>query len=133
MAITLENVLASLPVRRRRAVEAKAAQLMAQEMTLRDLRRAMGKTQVQLATRIGKPQATISRIEQQSDMLLSTLNEVVQAMGGRVRIIAELPDREPVILTGFSDIEPTKKAPSKRPQTKPKPRAARKSKDLQAA
>jgi len=33
----------------------------------------------------------------------------VEAMGGRVRIMAELPNRDPVFLTGFADINPIKK------------------------
>jgi len=109
MAKTLDDVMAALPARRRRAVEARGAQLVAEEMTLRDLRKAMGKTQTQIAKRTGKPQATISRIERQTDVLISTLNEIVEAMGGRVRIMAELPNRVPVFLTGFADIDPIKK------------------------
>ncbi len=109
MGRTLDEVIASLPADEREAIEVRAEQLIAQEMTLRDLRKAMGKTQAQIAKRTGKPQATISRIEKQSDVLLSTLNEVVEAMGGRIRIMAELPGRDPVFLTGFADIEPIKK------------------------
>lgn len=110
MGRTLDEVISSLPTKRRRAIQARTTQLLAEEMTLKDLRKAMGKTQTQIAKRTGKPQATISRIEKQSDVLISTLNEIVEALGGRVRILAELPDREPVLLTGFNDIYPIKKA-----------------------
>ncbi len=112
MGRTLEEVMAGLPARRRRRIEAQAAELVAEEMTLRELRKAMGRTQVQVARATGKPQATISRMEAQADMLLSNLDQVVTALGGRVRILAELPGRAPVLLTGLGDITPPAKRPS---------------------
>lgn len=104
MGKTLDAVLAEMPARRRRRIQARAQELIAEEMTLRELRKAMGKTQVQLARRLGKPQAAISRMEQQSDMLLSTLSQVVEGLGGKIRIVAELPGRAPVELTALGDI-----------------------------
>jgi transcriptional regulator with XRE-family HTH domain len=104
MAMTLKEMLDRLPAERRRRVEARAEELIAEEMSLRDLRKAMHKTQVQLARKTGKSQVTLSRLERQSDMLISTLNEVVRGLGGRIRIVAELPDRPPVYLTGLADL-----------------------------
>lgn len=116
MATSLSEVLDRLPSERRRRVEARAQELIAQEMSLRELRRAMRKTQVQLARKTGKSQVTLSRLERQSDMLISTLSEVVRGLGGRLRIVAELPDRPPVYLTGLGDIaeRPGKRAPVRR-------------------
>ena len=51
-------------------------------MSLRDLRKAMGKTQVALAKRLHVKQETISRAEQRTDMLLSTLDHYLQGLGG---------------------------------------------------
>ena len=96
--------MAGLPAARRRRIEARAAALIAEEMTLRDLRKAMGKTQAQLARRLGKPQAAISRMEAQSDMLMSTLGQVITGLGGRVRVLAELPGRPPVLLSTLGDL-----------------------------
>jgi ParB-like chromosome segregation protein Spo0J len=104
MGKSLDEVIAALPAARRRRIEAHAAELIAEEMTLRELRKAMGKTQAQLARRLGKPQAAISRMEAQSDMLMSTLGEVVAGLGGRVRVVAELPGRAPVHLSGLGDL-----------------------------
>jgi len=64
----------------------------------------MCKTQAQLARKLKKPQATVSRIERQTDMLISTLDHVVHALGGRVRIIAELPGRPPLVLSGLAGL-----------------------------
>jgi transcriptional regulator with XRE-family HTH domain len=88
----------------RAEIDAQAHALISEEMSLRDLRKAMGKTQVELARKLRKPQATISRMERQSDMLISTLDQVVHALGGRVRIVAELPGRGPLYLTGLADL-----------------------------
>ena len=112
MSMTLEQMLDALSPERRKAVERHGAELIAQEMTLRELRKAMGRTQVQVARATGKPQATISRMEAQADMLLSNLDQVVTALGGRIRILAELPGRVPVLLTGLGDITPPAKRPS---------------------
>lgn len=75
----------------RAEIETRAQTLIAEELSLRDLRKALGKTQAQLARQLKKPPATVSRMERQSDMLLSTLDQVVHALGSRVRVVAELP------------------------------------------
>jgi hypothetical protein len=61
MAASLEDKLARLPAERRARVDARAALLIAEEMTLRDLRRALDRTQVHLARELGVKQETISR------------------------------------------------------------------------
>lgn len=50
-------------------------------------------------------QEGVSRIEQRSDLLISTLRSYVEAMGGKLSIIAEFPDRVPVILTGLAGMD----------------------------
>jgi len=120
MGKSLDEVMAAMPAARRRRIKAHAAELIAEEMTLRELRKAMGKTQAQLARRLGKPQATISRMEAQSDMLMSTLGEVIEGLGGRIRVVAELPGRPPVHLSVLGDLgaatKPTRRAVAKSPR-----------------
>jgi DNA-binding XRE family transcriptional regulator len=113
MGKSLEEVMASLPAKRRSRVERHGRNLIVEEMTLRELRKAMGKTQTQLARRLGKPQATISRMEAQSDMLMSTLGQVVAGLGGHVSVVAELPGRPPVRLAMLGDIGMTTAAATK--------------------
>ena len=105
MSITLDDKMKKLGAARRKKVEARAAQLIAQEMSLRDLRKALSLTQERLAERLKVSQDRISRMERRTDLLISTLRRHVAAMGGNLSLVAEFPDREPVILAGLSTLD----------------------------
>ncbi len=102
MTVNVNEKIAKLKPARRRKIEARARELIAEEMTLRQMRAARRLTQVRLAKELGVTQDGISRLEKRSDLLLSTLRKTVHAMGGNLRLIAEFPDRPPVLLSGFS-------------------------------
>ena len=91
-----------LSAARRKKIEARAAELIAEEMFLRDLRKARKLTQEHIAEILNVGQDGVSRLEKRSDLLISTLRSYVEAMGGSLSLIAEFPDREPVILSGFA-------------------------------
>lgn len=99
MARTLNEVVASLPRRERTKIEARAQALIAEEMSLRDLRKAIGKTQATVARRLGVGQEAVSRLEMRGDMHLSTLRSMLEAMGGELELIARFPGRPPARLT----------------------------------
>ena len=101
--VSLQEMMDRLPAERRRKVEARAGELIAEELTLRDLRRAMGQTQVALAERLRMKQENVSRLEQRADMLLSTLAGYVDALGGRLRLVVEFEGRPPVRLSTLAD------------------------------
>ena len=105
MAVNLDDMMAELPPARRRKIEDRAAELIAEEMTLRELRKARQLTQVSVARELGISQDGVSRLEQRSDLLLSTLRRTVEAMGGRLSLIARFPDRPPVELSGIAERE----------------------------
>lgn len=120
MSIPFKDLIRDWPPERLAAVEARAAHLIAEELTMRDLRLARDLTQVQLAKLLGIGQEQVSRLEQKSDMLLSTLGSYVQAMGGRLRFIAEFPDRPAVEVVRFADVfEERKPAAGKRKAVAP--------------
>jgi DNA-binding transcriptional regulator YiaG len=79
--VPLEEILDQLPADRRRRIAERARELVAEEMTLRDLRRARDLTQERLAATLGIGQDSVSRLEQRADLLLSTLQSYVAAMG----------------------------------------------------
>jgi len=64
------------------------AQKYTEEMPLDELRAARQMTQEHLARLLGTKQAAISKMERRTDMYLSTLQSIVKAMGGRLRIEA---------------------------------------------
>jgi DNA-binding transcriptional regulator YiaG len=104
MARILADKIQQLPAARRKKVQARAAELIAEEMSLRDLRKAMNRTQVELAKSLKVGQDTVSRYEQRSDMLLSTLQSYVQAMGGELDLVVTFPNRKPVRLKTLGDV-----------------------------
>jgi DNA-binding XRE family transcriptional regulator len=94
MAKKLVDVMAALPKNRQEKIQARAMELA----TLKDLRQAVQRTQEQMAAALGVRQDTISRLEQRSDMLLSTMRHYVESMGGRLELVAKFPDRPPVVI-----------------------------------
>ncbi len=106
----LERIRKELSPTRRKKVEVRAAQLVAEEMTLQELRRARKLTQVRMAKELGISQDGISKLEKRSDLLLSTLRKTVEAMGGSLSLVAEFPDRDPVVLSGIAEDELVPKA-----------------------
>ena len=68
------------------------AQKYTEEMPLDELRAARQMTQEHLAKLLGTKQAAISKLERRTDMYLSTLQSIVKAMGGQLRIEAVFPE-----------------------------------------
>jgi DNA-binding XRE family transcriptional regulator len=108
--------MASLPPERRARIQARAQELIEEEMTLRDLRSVHHLTQERVAELLGIEQDSVSRMERRADMLLSTMSSYVEAMGGRLRLVAEFPNRKPYTLKLADLTEPRPKTtPRKRP------------------
>ena len=100
MAKKLEDVLSALPAKRQSKITARAAELA----TLRDLRIAASQTQADMAQALGVRQDTISRLEQRSDMLLSTMRRYVEAMGGQLDLVVKFPNRPSVKVVHLAEM-----------------------------
>src|SRR5213593_2345926 len=111
----LERIRKELSPARRKKVAARAAQLIAEEMTLQELRRARKLTQVRMARQLGIGQDGVSKLEKRADLMISTLRKTVEAMGGSLSLVAEFPDREPVVLSGIAEVEPDPKPTGRKP------------------
>jgi transcriptional regulator with XRE-family HTH domain len=61
-------------------------------MALDELREARELTQEALAGILNVKQSAISKIERRTDMYVTTLQQMVKAMGGELRIEAVFPD-----------------------------------------
>jgi DNA-binding XRE family transcriptional regulator len=114
----LNDVLGKLPPARKRKVEARAQELIAEQLTLQDLRKAQKLTQEQMATVLNIGQDSISRLEKRSDMMLSTMRSYVEAMGGSLELIARFPKRAPVIITSMEDFSSQPDVRSRKPMTR---------------
>lgn len=121
MATNVRDTMKGLSPARRKKIEARTAMLIAEEMSLRDLRQALTLTQERIAESLGIGQDGVSRLEKRSDLLLSTLRTYIEAMGGQLSLIAEFPDREPVTLSGLSTME-TDLHPPTRPRRRKRTR-----------
>lgn len=84
MGKSLQEVMEQMPTSERLAVESRFQELYAEEISLRALRKALKFTQEQLANELHIRQESVSRLEQRSDLLLSTLNSYIEAMGGQI-------------------------------------------------
>lgn len=103
MGVSLEEKLSQLSPERRQWVEQESDRMIAEYHTLQSLRKAKDLTQVELAKSLGVNQAAIAKLEQRTDVLLSTLRGYVEAMGGKLNLTVEFPDQVPVSLSGLGD------------------------------
>ena len=118
MTTTLNDMMERLPAERRQKVEARAEELVAKELTLRDLRKAHDLTQERMAELLDIGQDSVSRLEKRSDLLLSTLRSYVSAMGGTLDLVARFPDRPSVVLSGLAGL--TEDDRSQKAKSKPR-------------
>ncbi len=81
MPVSHDEVMARLSPERRERIAARAAEIVPEELTPRDLRRAQELTQAHVAEILGVEQDSVSRMERRADMLLSTMSSYVEAMG----------------------------------------------------
>ena len=112
MSRNVNDVINKLTPAQRKKVAARAAQLIAEEMTLRQLRRARKLTQQKIAKSLHIGQEGVSKLEKRSDLLISTLRSYVEAMGGNLSLVAEFPNRDPVVLSGIAEVGPKNARPT---------------------
>lgn len=91
MARKFEDLRREMSPERRERNEARAAAMLA-AIELAELRGSLEITQEELAERLSVAQSNVSRLEHRRDMLLSTLNSVVAALGGELHVSAVFDD-----------------------------------------
>jgi ribosome-binding protein aMBF1 (putative translation factor) len=94
---------ARMPQKNRDRAAARAAKMI-REMPLQELRQARKLSQEALAEALGQRQSGVSKIEQRTDIYISTLRRCIEAMGGRLDIVAHFPDGD-VRINQFKEIE----------------------------
>lgn len=102
MAIPAEEVFRkTMTAEQRSRAARRGEELISEQATLQQLRKARELTQIQLGLTLGKDQVSISQIEKRTDMLLSTLRGYVEAMGGRLDLVVAFEGHAPVLLAGL--------------------------------
>jgi DNA-binding XRE family transcriptional regulator len=100
MAKSLNELRKKMKPEVQAAARAKAVGIVA-EMSLAETRKSRGVNQTELASRLDIAQPNISQIESRPDALLSTLNQYIEALGGKLEIHAKFPDGQDVEITQF--------------------------------
>jgi DNA-binding XRE family transcriptional regulator len=116
MGRTLGEVMDALPKRRRERIDARYRELKDEIEGLRELRKVAGKAQADIAAALKIKQPSVSKIEKQTDMYLSTLRSYVEAMGGKLDLVVRLPARRAMHLNRLGEVlgRPAKPAPRRR-------------------
>jgi transcriptional regulator with XRE-family HTH domain len=100
----ITQIIHNLSPQRRAKIEQRAKQLLDEYMTLQEIRKAQKLTQEHLAEILGVGQDSISRLENRTDLHLSTLSNYIEALGGKLRLVAEFPDRPPITIHTLTDL-----------------------------
>lgn len=104
-----DQYMKGLSPARRPKVKARTEELLAEEMTLRELRKARDLSQETLAEVLGIRQGDLSKFERRTDAYLSTIRRFVVAMGGTLDLVATFPNCKPVKIVEIGDLENTDK------------------------
>jgi DNA-binding XRE family transcriptional regulator len=128
MGRTLNEIIDALPRRRRARIDARYRELKEDVESLQALRRAAGKAQAAIAAALNIKQPSVSKIEKQTDMYLSTLRSYVEAIGGELDLIVRLPSRRAMHLRQLGELlSASAKGRPRRPAARSAPaKAARK-------
>ena len=123
----INQIIGELSPERRAKIEGRARQLIGEEMALQQLRKARQLTQKQMARSLKIGQDSVSRLESRSDLLISTLQSYVEAMGGALKIVVEFKEGS-VVISGLGATEL-----AERPKEPPKKTSVRRKKHLELA
>ncbi|NMG41173.1 XRE family transcriptional regulator [Chelativorans sp. ZYF759] len=124
MGRSLSDIIDSLPAEEQPAIDARYQEIKQEVEGLRELRQIAGKAQADIASALNIKQPSISQIERQTDMYLSTLRSYVEAVGGELELTVRLPKRPALRIHHLGDSAPTiaGKAPAQRKSGTSSPR-----------
>ena len=115
MARTIDSAIAGLPKTRRDRIEKQAARLAGEMIehadSLGEIRKAMSKTQTEIARALGVGQVAVAQLEKRSDLLLSTLQRYVRATGAELSLVVHTKQGAEIVLDGLGDLGTQTKRP----------------------
>lgn len=102
-AVDLLAEIDALPEDERAEIQARAEELNRQVQALKQLRQQAERSQEEVASALGIKQPSVSKIEAQADMYLSTLRDYIEALGGSLKLVVDLPDHGRIELDHLGD------------------------------
>jgi len=114
MGRTLNEMIDALPKQRRERIDARYRELKDEVESLSELRKAAGKAQADIAATLKIKQPSVSKIERQTDMYLSTLRSYVEAVGGKLDLVVRLPAHRAIRLHRLGEVLSGEKPASQR-------------------
>ncbi len=97
MLTNVDDLIAQLDPARRLRIEARAAEMLAEEQARRAVRRERKRAKTNMATALTLTVAAVSPVEKQSHLRVSTFQKNIAATGGRLSVVAEFPNRPNII------------------------------------
>lgn len=91
MAKSFDELVKRTTTKRTRVKAAKRTQELLGELLLCEVRKMAGKSQQEVADLLGIKQPSLSKLEKQKDMQISTLQKIVAALGGELEVLARFP------------------------------------------
>jgi transcriptional regulator with XRE-family HTH domain len=91
MARSFDELVKRTTTKQTQAKAARRTQELLAELLLSEVRKLAGKSQGEVAEALGIKQPSLSKLEKQSDMQISTLKKIVKALGGELEVTARFP------------------------------------------
>ena len=91
MAKSFDDLVKRTTTKKTQAKAAHRAQELLGELLLSEVRQLAGKSQQEVAETLGMKQPSLSKLEKQADMQVSTLRKIVKALGGELEVLARFP------------------------------------------
>jgi transcriptional regulator with XRE-family HTH domain len=110
MGRSIDHIVARLPHDQQAVIDARQQGMTQEVEGLRELRQITGKAQADIASALNITQPSVSKIEKQTDMHLSTLRNYVEAVGGELELTVKLPKRPVLRFHHLGDLAPVRAA-----------------------
>ncbi|MDJ0731037.1 MAG: XRE family transcriptional regulator [Crocosphaera sp.] len=104
MTKTLAEMMSNFTPQEQAEIQGEADHLIAEEMILRELRKAYNLTQTEIAKNLVLEEDNISKLEKETDLLLSTLANYIERLGGTLKLVAEFPEKQTIIIKSLTDL-----------------------------
>ena len=105
MTTSLDDIVNSFPPERKAKIDSLTKELSQEVVTLRQLRKKQKFTQEDMAQYLGIKQENVSRLERRNNIHLSTLKDYIHALGGKLHLIVEFPNQEPIEIKDCEEFE----------------------------